>query len=326
MKVSYIAEIGNNHHGDIKLAEEMADAAIDAGADFVKFQTYRVDEFIHRGNSYFSEFASDALDFDDFARLKHRVEKSKAGFLATPFDKESFLMLDQLGLETIKISSGDLTNPQLLSLAVEMKKKLIISTGGATEDEIIRTVDFLRRHALDFTMLHCTLDYPASFTDLNLNYLRTMRDICQCPVGYSDHTLGIEASLAAIALGATVIEKHFTVDKSLPGGDNEMSILPEQLSRLINEGNHISQALGSESRIIVDNEIKLLGLVRRKCFARGMIRAGSSISENDVVLLRPDGVSNAFDMEEYYSLIGGKARTNIATGAALSSENVDPHN
>ena len=325
MKIIYIAEIGNNHNGDLKLAKKMIDAALEARADYVKFQIYNIHKFVAKGNLYFDDFISESLTFDEFSALKKYTEEKGGKFLASPFDEDSLHLLKDLGLNTVKIASGDMNNRQLLEQAVEMGMRLIVSVGGASPEEIEALDEFLNKHNADFAILHCVISYPASFPKLNLNYIRTLKESYACRVGYSDHSLGIEASLAAIALGAEIIEKHFTIDRALPGGDNEMSVLPDEFSRLKVEGNNIAIALGSANKTFSEAEKETKSLIRREFYAKRDIARGTALAEEDIILLRPSTPGQGFGPEHYYSLLGKVVNRDIKKGQCISRMLVDDY-
>lgn len=320
MMPEFIAEIGNNHNGNLALAKRMTDAAIAAGADWVKFQAYRTETFLAPGNAFHDELAVEALPLEEFAVLKDYVESRGARFLVTPFDRDSFDLLDRLGMDTVKISSGDFDNFDLLGLAVARKKKIILSLGGGTLSEIDATVSFLRARGAEFILLHCVLAYPAAFPDLNLRFIETLRTRYGVPVGYSDHSLGIEGSLAAIALGAAVIERHFTIDRALPGGDNAMSILPEELARLRREGLNIAAALGGGERTLGETEKAVRKLVKRTYHAARDIGAGVVLADDDILLLRPAMSDQGFSSSQRSDLIGKTLRKAVPRGALIDSD------
>lgn len=312
MKVTYIAEIGNNHNGDINIAKKMIDAAVDSKADYVKFQIYNVDKFLKQSNPYYSDFVKEMLSFDDFNDLKKYTESQGGKFLATPFDEDSLNLLDEMGLHIVKVASGDMNNRQLLLQAISLNKELIISVGGATLDEIDGMIKFINEHNAKYSILHCIINYPAKFEELNLNFINTLKTRYSCPVGFSDHSAGIEASLAAIALGGTIIEKHFTTDRTLPGGDNEMSILPDEFKRLKHEGNNIAIALGDSDKRPSDAEKRIKKLIRRKFAAKRDISKGSEISDQDLMLLRVEEANEGFGAEWYDYLVGKKTSSDIS--------------
>ena len=323
MKIEYIAEIGNNHNGDVVLAKEMIDAAIHAGADYIKFQIYNVEKFLAPNSRYFEEFEREALKYEDYIELKNYTTKQGGLFLATPFDEDSVKLLSEMNLDVIKIASGDMNNWQLLEMVATERKKLLVSIGGASVNETTKTVDFLKTTGCQFAILHCTIEYPASMDELYLREIPSLKKRYACQVGYSDHSLGIEASLGAIALGAEIIEKHFTIDTSLPGGDNGMSIVPAQLERLIREGDNIGLALGKGRRIFGVNEQKTKSLIRREIFAKRAIPKGSSLVDDDLLLLRPSTPGDGLGADYYSRLLGCKVNCDIAKGRIITSNLLD---
>ncbi|MBI5240015.1 MAG: N-acetylneuraminate synthase family protein [Elusimicrobia bacterium] len=317
MSVTYIAEIGTNHNGDLRLARRMLDAAAASGAHYVKFQVWRTERFVEPSSAYWNDFAREGLALKAYPGLKARAESRGCRFLATPFDSESLALLGRLGGDAVKIASGDMNNLELLSGAVRLRRRLLVSLGGATLAEIDALVRFLRRSRADFTLLHCALSYPADFPELNLRFIRTLQERYRCPTGYSDHSPGVEASLAAIALGATVVEKHFTIDRALPGGDNPMSLLPEEFSRLRREGDRVAAALGSGRRTLSAAELKMRALIRRKLFAARDIPRGRALTREAVVALRPQRPGRGLGADEYLRILGRRARRDIRRGELL---------
>ena len=311
VKTKYIAEIGNNHNGDISLAKEMIDAAIASKADYIKFQIYNVDKFIDKKSVFYDEFVKESLSFDEFVELKEYTDSRGGSFLATPFDEDSMNLLNDIGINVVKIASGDMDNKQLIKQAISQGKELIVSVGGATVDEIDAMVKYLNDCNVKFSILHCIINYPARYEELNLGFITTLKKRYSCPIGYSDHSPDIEASLAAIALGAIIIEKHFTINRSLPGGDNGMSILPNEFRRLTREGNNIAIALGNGERSISEEEKRIKGMIRRKFVAKRDISEGTVISDADILPLRVVETEKGFGSGRYYDLIGRKAATNV---------------
>ena len=323
MRVRYIAEIGNNHNGDINLAKEMIDAAIDTGVNYVKFQIYNIDKFLHRDSIYYKDFVAESLSFEDFRELQGYTEAKGCQFFATPFDEDSLSLLNEIGLNMVKIASGDMNNEQLLLQAIKMSKQLIVSVGGATLDEIDAMVRFLNDHNARFSILHCIINYPARFEELNLGFIDTLKKRYSCPVGFSDHSPGIEASLAAIALGATIIEKHFTTNRALSGGDNEMSVLPEEFRRLVREGNNIALAIGDGNRKLSEDEQKVKDLIRRVFFAKHAVPKGTQFTDENLLLLRPNIAGEGFDASFFSSLQKCRAACDLEEGQLITREMID---
>jgi len=322
MSVDFIAEIGTNHNGDKTMALVMADAAIDAGADWVKFQIYDLPAFLTPDNVYFADFEREALSFSAFAGIKKHIEARGGRFLATPFDLASLHFLHDIECDTIKISSGDMNNFQLIGQAIDLKKRIFISIGGAELAEIDQTVAFLRDKKAEFIILHCVLSYPADFCDLNLRFIQTLKLRYGGLVGYSDHSPGVEAAVAAVALGAEVIEKHFTIDRTLPGGDNAMSILPEELRRMRRECLNAHLALGEAERKPSHAEYEVRRFARKIWYAGRDLAAGHVISEDDVILLRPASGATGFAASDLSRILGSRLNRPVVKGDVLDVDAV----
>lgn len=293
-----IAEIGGNHGGDLALAKKMVDAAIDAGGRVVKFQTYRVEAFVSPQSEAYGEFGPEALSYDQFRELATYCARHGATFLSTPFDLESADFLEELDVPAFKIASGDLTFLPLLRHVAKKGRPIILSTGAATWDEIDRAVDAIRSTSnATLTLLHCTAAYPAPDAEANLRVIPRLRKRYGTRVGFSDHTVGVDIALAAVALGAQVVEKHFTIDRSLPGGDNEMSILPHELSRLVEASRRIWCALGDSERRRTPSEEQLLPNLRRSLAINREMTMGEEILEEDLIAIRPGTGIPPFQMD-----------------------------
>jgi N,N'-diacetyllegionaminate synthase len=322
LSLKIIAEIGNNHNGSIELAKLMSASAIESGADFIKFQVYDIDSFISPQNNYYNDLRKESLNQDDFRNLKYYIEDLGGEFLATPFDHKSLKFLRKLGMKLIKISSGDFNNMDLIEQAIKYNMKLIVSLGGANTDEIDEVVKFLQEKKANFTLLHCVLAYPAKMEDVNLSFIETLRNKYGIPVGYSDHTLGIEASLGAIALGAEIIEKHFTTNQSLPGGDNNISILPKELRRLCIEGKNIRKAIGRRHKTLSHTELAIKKLVQRVYHAKLDINKGRKITDDYIQLLRPGKAGVGFFSAKKDYLLTKRASRNIKTGEIINQNDL----
>ncbi|MBF0299189.1 MAG: N-acetylneuraminate synthase family protein [Oligoflexia bacterium] len=319
MEITYIAEIGNNHNGNIDVAKKMAEAAIAAGADYIKFQIYKTDQFIEKNGQFYDEFSQEQLSYDEFKALKRYVESLGGKFLATPFDIDSLEFIAGLDVDAIKIASGDMNNWPLLEKLLQYKKKIFISVGGWSINEIDEIVSFLDKKEARFSILHCIISYPSQFEELNLRFIPFLEKKYQKEIGFSDHSLGIEGSLAAIALGATIIEKHFTIDKSLPGGDNSMSIEPDEFKRLKFEGDNIALALGSENKCLSENEMATKKIISRFFYASRDISAGAVVSPIDLVALRGENSLNGIPVEQYYNLIGKRTKVLVSKHSLINS-------
>lgn len=304
----FIAEAGVNHNGDLARALEMVSVAAEAGADYVKFQAFSTDALVARDARTASyqqantgESSQDALlrdlelSLDDFATLAAACRAAKIGFMASVFDLAQLDALIELGMDRLKVASGELTNTPALVRFAEHDLPVILSTGMATLAEVDEAVAVLRRHGCsDITILHCTSLYPAPPESLNLTAIATMKQHFGLPVGYSDHSLGDHVAIAAVALGATMIEKHFTLDRALPGPDHRASLEPEELGALIGRLREVEASLGDGAKRPSPGEIDTARLVRRSWHMRHALPAGSVLGEQDVVLKRPaDGLPPA---------------------------------
>lgn len=298
-----IAEAGVNHNGDAERARALIDAAAQAGADAVKFQTFRPDLLVTRGAQKAQyqkvQTASDqsqhdmltalSLGDDVFRQLAQYCAARNIIFLSTPFDPSSADFLASIKVPLIKISSGDLTNLPLLRHIGAMKLPIVLSTGMATLGEIEASVDALVEAGTarqDITLLHCNTEYPTPWHDVNLRAMETMRRAFDLPVGYSDHTTGIEIACAAVALGATVIEKHFTLDRSLPGPDHKASLEPDELVSLVRSIRHIELAMGTARKVPTASELPNRAVARRSLVAARAIKAGEVFGPDNIISKR----------------------------------------
>jgi N,N'-diacetyllegionaminate synthase len=302
--VTIIAEAGVNHNGDLGMAEQLIDAAANAGADFVKFQTFSADRLVTRNAQkaeYQARTTSGAesqyemlrrLELDEQAHLslKARCTVRGIGFLSTGFDEKCVDYLVGLGLPLIKIPSGEVTNLPYLRHIARIGCPVVLSSGMATLAEIGSAIDVLEAGGLlrsNITVLHCTTEYPAPMGDVNLTAMCTIRDTFGVAVGYSDHTLGIEVPIAAAALGATVIEKHFTLDNELPGPDHRASLEPDQLAAMVAAIRNIEIALGNGEKKPRPAEERNKLVVRKSIVAARAIRAGEVFSAENLAVKRP---------------------------------------
>lgn len=301
-----IAEAGVNHNGSLDIAKKLVRTAKECGADIVKFQTAKLDSLV----SKFAEMADYQkantgkvetqkemlskllLSFDDFTELAAYCKEIDIMFLSTPFDIESIHFLNDMQ-DMWKIPSGEITNyPYLVEIA-KTEKRVIISTGMCEMDEIEAAVKVLQENGTnDITILHCTTEYPAPLDEVNLHVMQTLKDKFGCPVGYSDHTNGIEVSLAAAALGAEVIEKHFTLDRTMEGPDHKASLEPDELKALVEGVRNIERALGTSEKKPSVVELKNRLVARKSIVARTAIKAGEAFTADNLTMKRPgSGIS-----------------------------------
>jgi N-acetylneuraminate synthase len=301
--VFIIAEAGCNHNGDTNLAKQLIDVAVEAGADAVKFQTFITDELvtqqaekadyqkINTGDGNETQYAllkKLELSFDNFKTLKAYCERKGIAFLSTPFDYRSVDFLDELEIPAFKIASGEITNIPFLSYIARKKKPVILSTGMSTLEEVEKAEEALRQtHNAELVLLHCTSEYPVPVEDVNLRAMNTLYHRFNVPVGLSDHTVGSAIALAAVALGASVIEKHFTLDKSLPGPDHALSLEPQELTRLVQNIRSVEKALGNGIKAPAESEKSIMDSARKSIVAATNIKKGELLSEHNLTVKRP---------------------------------------
>lgn len=300
-KLLIIAEAGVNHNGDIRLAKKMVDSAKQAGADVIKFQTFDVNGVVskyaemaeyQKRNIGVTESQQEmlqklALRQDDFIELINYCKETGIKFLSTPFDIQSVKFLNDLQ-DIWKIPSGEITNyPYLVEIA-KTGKEVILSTGMSTLKEVDAALEVLKANgAGKITLLHCTTDYPAAMQDVNLKAMLTMKEHCRCDVGYSDHTLGIEAAIAAAAMGAVVIEKHFTLDKTMEGPDHKASLEPDELVMMVKAIRNVESAMGDGEKHPSKSEIKNISVVRKSIIAAKNIQKGEVFTIENITTKRP---------------------------------------
>ena len=301
MGVFIIAEAGVNHNGSVDLALQMVDAAKAAGADCIKFQTFRTEKLVSKNAvkaDYQKENTGDGSQQDmlkklelthkDFLQLKAYCDEKEIVFLSTPFDLDSIAFLGEISMPFWKIPSGEVTNYPYLKAIGETGKPVVMSTGMCTLDEIRASIEVLRQFgADDITLLHCNTEYPTPFSDVNLRAMLTLKETFDVAVGYSDHTTGIEIPIAAAALGATVIEKHFTLDRKMDGPDHKASLEPEELRTLVRSVRHVEAALGTGVKTPTESEKKNLPIARKSIVASKAIRKGEVFTENNLTTKRP---------------------------------------
>lgn len=325
-----IAEAGVNHNGDPALAHRLIDVAADAGADAVKFQTFRSEQLISVGapkaayqrkatgssESQLEMIKELELSFDDFAALQDHCTQRGLVFLSTPFDHDSVAFLDRLPVPAIKVPSGEITNFPLLAHIARCTKPVILSTGMATLQEVAEALDVLGpAEDQGIAILHCVSSYPTDPADANLNAMETMRVAFGHPVGWSDHTTGCDIAFAAVALGAAVVEKHFTLDTSLPGPDHRASLDPRQLTELVRGMRRVEAALGDGEKRPRPCEADTRDVARRSLFLCHDLAAGSTITAGTLSALRPAGGIGPNELEQ---VLGRKAARSLKAGDMIA--------
>ena len=301
-----IAEAGVNHNGDMDMAREMVRTARRAGADYVKFQTavpelvissiapkaaYQ-EETTGSGESQLDMCRRIHLPLSAYTQLADLCHSEGIGFMSTPFDLVSIDTLVPLDMDWWKIPSGEITNLPYLRRIARLCRPVIMSTGMSTIPEITRAMEILTSYGLDsshIALLHCNTQYPTPMADVNLRAMEALRAITRGPVGYSDHTAGIEVPIAAVAMGAQIIEKHFTLDKSLPGPDHKASLDPDELTAMIRAIRNIEQALGSPVKQPSPSETPNIEIARKSIVAARDIKAGEVFSPENITVKRPGG-------------------------------------
>lgn len=307
MSVYIIAEAGVNHNGSIELAKKMVDEAKEAGADCIKFQTFVSKNLVSKtaGKAEYQRQYTDAkesqldmlkkleLSFDEFEVLNDYCKEKGIEFLSTPFDFESIDFLNRLGMKRWKIPSGEITNLPYLIRVARIGRPVILSTGMSTMEDIRAAIDALRKNGSGaITLLHCTTEYPTPYEDVNLIAMSTIKKEFGVPVGYSDHTNGIEIPIAAVAMGATVIEKHFTLDKNMEGPDHKASLEPNELKAMISAIRNVESAFGNGEKKPAESEKKNMEVARKSIIAKQNISRGEIFSEENLTVKRPgSGIS-----------------------------------
>jgi len=301
-KVFIIAEVGVNHNGSLDLAYQLIDVAKESGADAVKFQTFKAENVVSRladkaeyqkkttssDKSQLEMIKKLELSFDDFVKLKKYCDKKEIMFLSTPFDHQSIdFLYDLVGI--YKIPSGEIINYPYLKHIAAKNKPIIMSTGMANLGEVEEAINTIRsvNSESQITLLHCTTNYPTPYKEVNLKAMQTLAVAFKLPVGYSDHTLGIEVPIAAVAMGAKIIEKHFTLDKNLPGPDHKASLEPDELKEMVKAIRNIEKALGDGIKKPDKSEIEIMKVARRSLIASRDIKAGEITKESDIAIKRP---------------------------------------
>ena len=323
MRVYIIAEAGVNHNGSFELACKLVDAAKAAGVDCVKFQTFKSENLVSHtaqkaeyqkaatGDSSQQDMLKKLeLSYDEFIALKEYCDKVGVTFLSTPFDFDSIDFLNSIDIPFWKIPSGEVTNlPYLIALS-KTGKPVVMSTGMCDMYEIEAAIKVLRDNGTkDIKLLHCNTEYPTPFEDVNLKAMDTMKEAFGLEVGYSDHTKGIEVPIAAAALGATIIEKHFTLDRNMEGPDHKASLEPDELAAMVSGIRHIQMALGTGDKTPSPSEKKNITVARKSIVARKQIKAGEVFTEENITVKRPGtGISPM----KWFDILGTEAIRDFA--------------
>lgn len=325
MSVFIIAEAGVNHNGSLKWAKEMVIEAREAGADAIKFQTFKSEKLV----STFAEKAAYQIEntgsadesqlemvkklelsFDDFRELQAYSKEKGIQFLSTPFDLESIDFLNQLEMPFWKLPSGEVTNYPYLVKIAQTHKEIVMSTGMCTLDEISEALAVLRENgAGKISLLHCNTEYPTPMEDVNLKAMETLKKAFGTSIGYSDHTKGIEVPIAAVAMGATIIEKHFTLDRNLEGPDHKASLEPSELKAMVQAIRNIENAIGTGDKKPTPSEIKNMAIARKSIVAGQPIKKGEAFTEQNITTKRPGTGISAM---RWRQVLGQKATRDFA--------------
>lgn len=332
-KTVIIAEAGVNHNGNLEIAMKLIEKASDTGADYIKFQTFKAEKLVSKkakkaeyqqrnkaskSDKQFEMLKNLELSEKDYIELKKYSDQKDIKFLSTGFDQESIDFLDVLGVELFKIPSGEITNKPYLQHIASKHKPIILSTGMATINEIEDALNVLYTEGLDknsIIVLHCNTEYPTPMEDVNLKAMSAIQEAFDISIGYSDHTLGIEVPIAAVTLGAKVIEKHFTLDRTMPGPDHRASLEPKEFKHMVKAIRNIENALGGDGlKHPSKSEVKNLDIVRKSIHVNNFLNIGHVIQNEDLIMLRPgDGISPM----EIEKVVGKKIVKQINPGTQL---------
>ena len=334
-KVFIIAEAGVNHNGKMELAYKLVDAAKEAGVDAVKFQIFKSEKLISKSTKmadYQKENLKEnisqldmvkklELSYEDFIKINKYCKEKEIMFMATPFDNDSLdFLVDTLKVDVLKIGSGDLNNYPFLEKVAFKNKEIILSTGMSNLSDIEGALDFISQYTdKEIKVLHCTTNYPCPMDEVNLKAMNTIKDAFQVAVGYSDHTLGIEVPIAAVALGAEVIEKHFTLDKTMEGPDHVASLEPDELKEMTRTIRNIEKALGSGIKKPNKSEVKIQSIVKRKIVLAKDVEANHILTENDLEYKRCE---SGVESKDYKRIIGKKVKRKIDADSPLMWEDI----
>ena len=334
-KVFIIAEAGVNHNGKMELAYKLVDAAKEAGVDAVKFQIFKSEKLISKSTKmadYQKENLKEnisqldmvkklELSYEDFIKINEYCKEKGIMFMATPFDNDSLdFLVDTLKVDVLKIGSGDLNNYPFLEKVALKNKEIILSTGMSNLSDIEGALDFISQYTdKEVKVLHCTTNYPCPMDEVNLKAMNTIKDAFQVVVGYSDHTLGIEVPIAAVALGAEIIEKHFTLDKTMEGPDHIASLEPNELKEMTRTIRNIEKALGSGIKKPNKSEVKIQSIVKRKIVLAKDVETNQVLTENDLEYKRCE---NGIESKYYKSIIGKKVKRKIDADSPLKWEDI----
>lgn len=325
-KVLIIAEVGVNHNGCLKLAKKLVDCAVAAGANIIKFQTFQADEMCHeaapkpsyqkknskKSENQFQMLKKLELTYYEFKKLKQYTQKKGIEFLSSAFDLSDLIFLKSLKLKRFKIPSGEITNYLYLKKIASFNQKIILSTGMSNFYEIekaIRIIDPQKKNKKKITIMHCTSEYPADIRKINLKVIQTLKKKFDYIIGYSDHTTSIIVPALAVMMGATIIEKHLTLNKRMKGPDHRSSLNPKEFSKMVDQIRMAEMALGNGKKKISVTELKNAKLVRKSIFAKSNIKIGEKFTTDNLICKRPDIGISAFRIQNF---LGKKSKKNYS--------------
>ncbi|MCF0225968.1 MAG: N-acetylneuraminate synthase [Methanobrevibacter sp.] len=326
-----IAEIGVNHNGDVDLAKKMIKSASECGVDAVKFQTFNSNDLVSKNakKAKYQEESNDdenqlemlkklELSEDDFKELKDFALDEGVLFLSSPFDKKSVDLLESIDVPVYKLGSGEFNNFDLIEYVEMCNKPLILSCGMSTFDEIKETYDFIKNKD-KLILLHCITGYPTSFSEANLNFIKTLQDNFNVVIGFSDHSPGIELPIAAVALGSKVIEKHFTIDKSLPGPDHKASLNPDEFKAMVSSIRNVELAIGDGVRRLSENELAIKEVARKSIIVKTNIKKGEVLTEDNLTIKRP---GNGIEPKFINKVLGRRVNKDLEADSILSFDDL----
>lgn len=330
--VFIIAEAGVNHNGHMDLAYKLIDAAKEAGVDAIKFQTFKTENLVSKAcdmadyqiknieveSSQYDMLKKLELSYNEFRELKTYCDGIGIVFLSTPFDDESLdFLVDELKIKLLKIPSGEIDNIDFLEKVAKKNLETILSTGMSTLAEVESAIEVFNKcgtFTSKLSVLHCTTNYPTPYNEVNLNAMLTIKNAFKVPIGYSDHTLGIEVPIAAVGLGAEIIEKHFTLDKNLEGPDHKASLDPSQLLNMVNGIRNIEKALGDGIKKPNESELQIMVNVRKSIVINKSVKAGHVLTEGDIGIKRP---AYGIKPKHFRTIIGKKVKMDIKSDTVL---------
>ena len=317
----FIAEAGLNHNGDIEIAKKIINAAKNAGANAIKFQTFQTEKFVTRKNQYFDIFKNAELSYSEFDELNKYSKEQNITFFSAPFDLESAEYLNKIDVPCFKIASSDLTNIPLITKVAKMQKPMIISTGVSTMKEVEDAVNicYLQgNHKI--SLLHCITSYPTPYDQVNLTAITTMKKQFNHPVGYSDNGEPLLVDLAAVSIGANIIEKHFTLDKNMEGPDHSFSIDPPGLTELISQIHMIDKMKGNGQKLPQPSEISSKSALRKSLTTKSDLKAGDVLTHEKILIKRPEG---GIEPKYFDRVVGRKINKDIPEDSLIYWKDLD---